>query len=1212
MPSYKSAAEAGCSSGRGRGTNPIFHAGMIGSGLACLPPCLSRLPVSHVLKHFLGARLLGNVKAQAALGQEAARWTVWPARWSPGPGRHSSRLRLCWAALTSQLGSPHCGLRRVSVSHFLTSRRPAAGVGLGDEQVGVKALGMDSHTSCSALCCDTGQAIRLGKWVGREGNRLRPRGVYRFLVTQGWRAEARGAKILLTDLSEGGHRGWELRKPSKCISIDFGIFTASDLQLDNVPSLWLWAGTAEPQKPQESRTGRCGPLKAAGVLAVAVVGLYSEECCSQAVCRSLRLTAASRGSCLHGNAVALGIAVRKSPLQIWAADGKPNQSSVSFTEEQLCAPSAGRVPEETAVPIIFKTLCMLYECTVVYVRADLLTCHPSGCARILGKGLVEFVVLEAAAHTAGTSPPFPPACLWPRGQAASFRKALPDALMGVAVLSGWARPGQGGVRHVHMGKPCSEEALELGKALLNLVVFCLTDADPRALERFSDGSVSNYSACLLDPSSGILYLGARDTILALDTRDFTKWRTISWEVPKDKRDTCINKGKTEADCHNYVRLLQFLSAEQIYVCGTYAFDPQCAFLNVKEFFLELQENGEVRMESGKGKCPFEPAQHYTAVMAGGLLYTATTSNFLSTAFDISRATGPEVERIRTETSPSWLSDPEFVSSVFVPEKDSPTGDDDKIYFFFTEVANEYDFYTRVRVPRVARVCKGDVGGSKTLQKRWTTFLKALLVCEDRQSGRRYDVLKDVYTLEHRPGDTGSTHFYGLFTSQWDSEEVSAVCVYRLEDVGRVMSGSYKELKKNCESWSHQEPLLHPRPGQALALEDQSKGLWVNGEVRESVADFKTPRPRVRPGSRSRLMRSCITEAVRAEGYESSLKLPDKVLTFVRDHPLMENAARAQPLLVRWGVTYTRLARAADLGVCRCPADRGELHRVSVRGLNTTLLQETPLFDTGEPVTRILLTEDWVLVGSPSSLVKLQGCGQYRGCEGCAQAGCGWDPESGTCTDPRDKKGLLQSRAELCNVEKGRCSPLPQEVRAMKGQRLLLPCVHLSRAGCHWVHPGDRHTRQRHAHLEMVVSDSSVGEYRCECAEGGAPGSEPTLCTRAAFHVVLGAPSTDAVEGEPRCRTSRRAAARSPKSQKDAAGKAIYADTPNSPSSPSLLSEGVPLTKKNGAVNGHTYANVNQGCEGRPESEAGERQGEENPRVLQLTGAPLASCEESSI
>lgn len=53
------------------------------------------------------------------------------------------------------------------------------------------------------------------------------------------------------------------------------------------------------------------------------------------------------------------------------------------------------------------------------------------------------------------------------------------------------------------------------------------------------------------------------------------------------------------------------------------------------------------------------------------------------------------------------ADPEFVSSAFIQEdeKNNPTGEDDKIYFFFTEVAKEYDLYTKVKVPRVARVCK---------------------------------------------------------------------------------------------------------------------------------------------------------------------------------------------------------------------------------------------------------------------------------------------------------------------------------------------------------------------------------------------------------------------------------------------------------------------------------------------------------------------------
>lgn len=51
----------------------------------------------------------------------------------------------------------------------------------------------------------------------------------------------------------------------------------------------------------------------------------------------------------------------------------------------------------------------------------------------------------------------------------------------------------------------------------------------------------------------------------------------------------------------------------------------------------------------------------------------------------------------------------------------------------------------------------------------------------------------------------------------------------------------------------------------------------------------------------------MNNAFKEEGYSSSLNLPDKVLTFVRDHPLMENSVTAAPLLVRKGIKYTKLA-----------------------------------------------------------------------------------------------------------------------------------------------------------------------------------------------------------------------------------------------------------------------------------------------------------------
>ncbi|XP_026154981.1 semaphorin-4F isoform X2 [Mastacembelus armatus] len=595
------------------------------------------------------------------------------------------------------------------------------------------------------------------------------------------------------------------------------------------------------------------------------------------------------------------------------------------------------------------------------------------------------------------------------------------------------------------------------------------------------GGVSNFTTFLLDHSTGRLFLGARDAILSIDTNGLAKPpHKITWDVPEEKRRSCVAKGKTEVDCHNYIRLLEFLGDGRVYVCGTYAFDPQCAFLELSSFTLEKAEDGGVKMETGKGKCPFEPSQHYTAVMAGGILYTAATSNFLGTLFDISRATGPEQDRIRTERSINWLSDPEFVSSAFIEQSadGNPTGDDDKIYFFFTEVAKEYDLYTKVKVPRVARVCKSDVGGMKTLQRRWTTFLKAQLVCEDKPSNQRYNILTDVFTMQHTQGDPSSTHFYGLFSSQWEHEELSAVCVFSLSDISKVLDGPFKELRKTCENWINPEPVPTPRPGQ------------------------------------------CLNSALKAEGFDTSLKLPDKVLTFVRDHPLMETSVTAAPLLVRKGIRYTKLAvnqrdsQVEPRGVVlHLGTDRGELHQVEVVGQNTTLLQEIPLFSSQEPINNILLHKGQAVVGSPLSLARVQakGCTLYLNCEVCARArglGCMWNKREGACQNSAAKAdpGDTVDDASKCDIQERRCSPSIRELRVSVGLRLLLPCVQLSPRPCIWEHPPHRHTRQHHSDLEVTVTEESLGMYICTCQETGSGIRDPAPCRRAAYQLSLEGPT----------------------------------------------------------------------------------------------------------
>jgi plexin B len=53
-----------------------------------------------------------------------------------------------------------------------------------------------------------------------------------------------------------------------------------------------------------------------------------------------------------------------------------------------------------------------------------------------------------------------------------------------------------------------------------------------------------------------------------------------------------------------------------------------------------------------------------------------------------------------------------------------------------------------------------------LQQRWTSFLKAQLLCSRPDDGFPFNVLQDVFTLSPSPQDWDKTRFYGVFTSQW--------------------------------------------------------------------------------------------------------------------------------------------------------------------------------------------------------------------------------------------------------------------------------------------------------------------------------------------------------------------------------------------------------------------------------------------------------------
>lgn len=499
------------------------------------------------------------------------------------------------------------------------------------------------------------------------------------------------------------------------------------------------------------------------------------------------------------------------------------------------------------------------------------------------------------------------------------------------------------------------------------------------LVQFQEPGTFNYSALLMSEDEDTLFVGAREAVFAVNALDISeKHHEVYWKVSEDKKAKCAEKGKSkQTECLNYIRVLQPLSATSLYVCGTNAFQPTCDHLNLTSFTLLG------RSEDGKGRCPFDPAHSYTSVMVGGELYSGTSYNFLGSEPIISRNSSHSP--LRTEYAIPWLNEPSFVfADVIQKSPDSTEGEDDRVYFFFTEVSVEYEFVFKLMIPRVARVCKGDQGGLRTLQKKWTSFLKARMICSRPDSGLVFNVLQDVFVL--RAAGLKEPVIYALFIPQLNNVGLSAVCAYTLASVEAVFSrGKYMQS----------------------ATVEQSHTKWVR---------YNGPVPTPRPGA-------CIDSEARAANYTSSLNLPDKTLQFVKDHPLMDDSVTPidnSPRLIKKGVNYTQIAvdRTQVLDgtfydVMFISTDRGALHKVVILGNEVHIVEETQLFQDSEPVQTLLLSSKkqgrFVYAGSNSGVVQapLAFCGKHSSCEDCVLARdpyCAWNPATMACVALYQAKG----------------------------------------------------------------------------------------------------------------------------------------------------------------------------------------------------------------
>ncbi|XP_059185190.1 semaphorin-3D [Centropristis striata] len=610
---------------------------------------------------------------------------------------------------------------------------------------------------------------------------------------------------------------------------------------------------------------------------------------------------------------------------------------------------------------------------------------------------------------------------------------------------------------------------------------------------FWQGGVSGgYQALLLDEDQGWLLVGGKDHIYLLrpDSLDLPT-HTIHWPAAREHVEHCRLAGKSlETECANFVRLLQPFNKTHVYVCGTGAFHPQCTYLHVGHNTQEPLFLLSHLVESGRGKCPFSPREPFTARLTDGELYAGTSVDFMGANAAIFRTSvqGSSQHYIRTEAyDHNWLNEPEFVGSFSIPDTHSP--DDDKVYFFLKEQAVEAGQWDRRVYSRVARVCKNDVGGKRSLINRWTTFLKARLVCSvPGPSGvdTQFDELEDIFVLETK--DPQNPTIYGVFSTSSSIFRGSAVCVFSMASIRAAFNGPF----------AHKEGPDY---------------RWV---------EYKGRIPYPRPGT-------CPSETYDAL-HKSTKDFSDEVVSFMRQHQLMWEPVLplgGRPILTRVNAPYMLkrvVVDRVDAGdgpydVLHLGTDDGKVVKaVSVIKDNwdteEIILEELTVFQSPSPILSMELStkREQLYVSSELGVAQLglQRCELYGSdCAECCLARdpyCSWDGQ--TCSRYFTSSKRRARRQDVKYGDPWSQCPITEDdsdsvevkvVYGVEGNSTFLECVPRSpQAELRWTmqhtdsqqqtpsqlrqSDGDRSLHMKRGLLVQRLELSDVGLYTCSSHE----------------------------------------------------------------------------------------------------------------------------------
>ncbi|XP_006909186.1 semaphorin-3B isoform X1 [Pteropus alecto] len=612
-----------------------------------------------------------------------------------------------------------------------------------------------------------------------------------------------------------------------------------------------------------------------------------------------------------------------------------------------------------------------------------------------------------------------------------------------------------------------------------------------------------YEALLVDEERGRLFVGAENHLASLSLDNISKRaKKLAWPAPVEWREECNWAGKDIAtECMNFVKLLHAYNRTHLLACGTGAFHPTCAFVEVghrlEEPVLRLGLRG---LEDGKGKSPYDPRHRAASVLVGEELYSGVAADLMGRDFTIFRSLGQRPS-LRTEPHDSrWLNEPKFVKVFWIPESENP--DDDKIYFFFRELAVEAaPALGRLTVSRVGQICRNDVGGQRSLVNKWTTFLKARLVCSvpGVEGDTHFDQLQDVFLLSSR--DRWTPLLYAVFSTSSGIFQGSAVCVYSMNDVRRAFLGPFAHKEGPVHQWvSYQGRVPYPRPG---------------------VCPSKT-----------------------FGTFSSTKDFPDDVIQFARNHPLMYNSVLpmgGRPLFLQVGAGYTFTQIAADrvaaadghYDVLFIGTDVGTVLKViSVPkggrpNTEALLLEELHVFEDSAAVTSMQISSKrhqlYVASRSAVAQIPLHRCAAHgHACAECCLARdpyCAWDGAACTRFQPSAKRRFRRQDIKngdpstLCSGDSSHPALLERKVFGVEGGSAFLECEPRSlQAHVEWtfqragegvgtpVPAEERAERTTRGLLLRGLRRGDSGAYLCAAVEQGF--SQPLR--RLALHVLSAA------------------------------------------------------------------------------------------------------------